>query len=174
MKQGWYESAVHSFQLLYQYSQRRPLASRLSAPRTSTNDAFSPSRCVVASFLIRIHSCRRQLVACTSASIFLTSLSLADIFSKSDKKRSITRVYLICSPLKGAVLKAVHRIPGSLECPSIAALATLLPPIRVFSVLSPSFAALSIIGIWAVNSTALPIKPPKLCPAVFQTGVVVC
>ena len=77
-----------------------------------------PSRCVAASSLTRIHSRKRQLVACTSAMIFLISLSSIDVFSKSDEKCSVTRVYLTYSLLQGAVLKAASRSPGSLGFPS--------------------------------------------------------
>ena len=49
--------------------------------------------------------------------IFLTSLSWIDVFSKSDEKRSLTRIYLTCSPLQGAVLEATSRRPGSLGFP---------------------------------------------------------
>ena len=48
---------------------------------------------------------------------FLKSLSWIGIFFKSDEKRSVTRVYLTCSPLQGAVLKAASHSPGSFGFP---------------------------------------------------------
>ena len=106
------------FWLLYRYSRSRPLASRPSAPRASAKQLrICPSRCVAASPLTLTVSRRRQLVASTSAMILLRSLPSTDIFSKSDEKRRVTRVYLTCSPLQGAVLKATYRSPGSLGFP---------------------------------------------------------
>ena len=57
-------------------------------------------------------------------------------------KRSTTRVHLTCRPLQRVVLKAAPRSPGFLGFPAIAALATLLPSIGVFSALVLSFSTL--------------------------------
>ena len=97
--------------------------------------------------------------------MFLTSLS-------SIQKCSVTRVHLTSSPLQGAALKGASRSPDSSGSLAIAALTTLLPPIGVFFALVLSFAALSIVGGWAVDAALLQ-KPLMYPPAVLQTGVVI-
>ena len=87
---------MHPFRLPSQYGRSRTLASRPSVPRASANDAFS--LVYASSSLTRIVSRRRQLVASISAIIFVISRSSTVIFSKSNKKRSVTRVCLTCSP----------------------------------------------------------------------------
>ena len=107
------------------------------------------SLCVAASFLARIHSRRRHLVTSVSATMFLTSLffSTGTFFQNQIKKQSVTRVHLTCTPRQGLP----SRRPPVVQVPSgslgIVALATLTPPIGVFSVLALSFAALSIVGV---------------------------
>ena len=53
----------------------------------------------------------------------------------------------------------------------MASISMLLPPIVLFSALALSFAALSIVGIWAVDAALLQ-KPLMYPPAVLLTGVV--
>ena len=86
---------------------------------------------------------------------FLTSLSWIDISSKSNEKRSDTRVYLTCSPLQGAVLKAASRSLDNLGFPGNSSSRDAPSSIGVFSALALSFPALPVAGVWAVSSTAL-------------------
>ena len=123
------------------------------------------SRCVTASSLIRIDSRRRQLVASTSAMIFLTSLSWIDIFSKLVEKRSVTRVYLTCSPLQGAVLKAASRSPGSLGFPGNSSSRDARSSDRCL--LRTGALLCSTLDRWRLGGelTALLQKPPKFLPS---------
>ena len=65
---------------------------------------------------------------------------------------------LAFTPLVRVASTTTSCCPGSLGFPGNAALAALVPLIVVFTALALSFAALSIVGVWAVSSTVRPSK----------------
>ena len=80
------------------------------------------------------------------------------------KKRSVTRVHLICSPrqeLPSRLPPVIQVLSGSL---TIAALATLLRPVYSLH-LALSFAALSIVGVWTMMLYGTPSKLVDVSPS---------
>ena len=57
LKQGWYESAVHPFRLLYQHSRSRPTRGQSARPKIPLA-TFSPSRGILKKYIL----CRHKIV----------------------------------------------------------------------------------------------------------------
>ena len=111
--------------------------------------AKTPTRCF---YFFSDHFCNNVLVSSHDVTDKKRNSRLHDLYSASPPRRP----------------PVMHALLGSLVAP----LATLLPPIGVFT-LAFSLAALSIVRVGAASSIVLLEKTlPNSCPAIFQTGVV--